>query len=389
MVGKQHQNSDHDSAGSLAVVGPAGAQTLVLLGEAGLGAATWNALVGPLAEQFRIVRPNEEVDHKQELNVAALGQSAMRAMDAVGCARAHVAGSGLGGLVALWLAIHHPERVARIAVIGASAKLNDSAAWISLAARLRKGDIENVANDLVRGWLTPALRERDAALVKNLAAAIMSHEPATLAGLFETAAEIDLRQDIGRVAAPVLVLSGEEDAVTNKAALEELRAALPQATLETIPQSAHLVTVEQPARVAKGLLDHFGSAASLEAGFRSRRIALGDPHVDKTIAAITPFTRSFQDFLTRYCWGEVWTRAGLSRRDRSMVTIAALVAIGAEHEIPVHVRAGLRHGLKIEEFPELYEHLALYTGLPRAFGALNVTQRTLVEDGLLTMKPAS
>jgi 3-oxoadipate enol-lactonase/4-carboxymuconolactone decarboxylase len=184
-----------------------------------------------------------------------------------------------------------------------------------------------------------------------------------------------------------LLIAGEHDALVPQAAADELVATLPFAKVERVPKAANLATLEQPGYTAKALLNHFGSAATLEAGFISRRVALGDPHVDKTIAAITPFTRTFQDFLTRYCWGEVWTRAGLSRRDRSLATIAAIVALGAEHEIPVHVRAGLRHGLKIEELPELYEQLALYTGLPRAFGALNITQRTLIEDGLLPAVP--
>ncbi len=376
----------HDGAGS-SVTGPAGAQTLLLLDEPGAGASTWNAIAGPLAEQFRVIRPARHMaqDTAQPL-MEVLGQAAIEALDADGCERAHVAGCGLGGALALWLAIHHPERVARIAVMGASPSVKDPTFWTALAARLRAGEAEFVADKLISGWLTPALRDRDAALVKSLTAAIASNASDDLARCYETLAKLDLQQDLGRVATPTLIMLGEEDPFVTVAEAEKLRAALPQAVLEVIPQAAHLMTVEQPARVVKVLLDYFGSAANLEIGFRSRRVALGDPHVDKTIAAITPFTRSFQDFLTRYCWGEVWTRSGLSRRDRSLATISALVALGAEHEIPVHVRAGLRHGLKIEEFPELYEQLALYTGLPRAFGALNITQKTLLEDGLLPTK---
>ena len=379
----EHQNNDHEQPWTL---GAAGSQTLLLIDEPGAGEATWKAVAGPLAEQFRIVRPTQGGHGNQNAagsHITALGRAAVEALDALGCARAHVAGSGLGGAVALWLAIHHPDRVGRIAVIGAGAKVQDPGLWKGLSERLRAGDVKQAADTFIGGWLTPALRERDTVLVAALTSAITSSSAVELAERCETFAALDLSQDIGRVAAPMLILSGESDPFFGTSAAKEFAAAVPQSQLEAIPQAAHLVLVEQPARAAKALLDHFGSAASLEIGFRSRRVALGDPHVDKTIAAITPFTRSFQDFLTRYCWGEVWTRAGLSRRDRSLATISALVAIGAEHEIPVHVRAGLRHGLKIEEFPELYEQLALYTGLPRAFGALNITQKTLLEDGLL------
>lgn len=377
-----HGPHNHDQV-KTSTTGPAGAETLLLLDEPGVGAATWHAVLGPLSEQFRIIRPVRDFLSVPSADVAAIGHAAVEALDAVGCARAHIAGCGFGGVVALWLAIHHPERVSRIAVIGASAKVKNADLWVALAARLRAGDVDHVASELIGGWLTPALRKRDPALVKLLEEAVASTAPAGLADLYEAMANSDLSQDIGRIAAPVLILTGAEDRFV-PTSQEELLSTVPNAKAEVISVAAHLVTLEQPAKTVRALLDHFGSAANLDVGFRSRRVALGDAHVDKTIAAITPFTRSFQDFLTRYCWGEVWTRAGLSRRDRSLATISALVAIGAEHEIPVHVRAGLRHGLKIEEFPELYKQLALYTGLPRAFGALNITQRTLIEDGHLS-----
>jgi len=371
--------------------GPAGAPFLLLLDTPGAGSATWNAVLGPLAEQFQIIRPVGEFASTAAAgssDIATLGKEALTALDAVSCARAHIAGCGLGGDIALWLAIHHPERVARIALIGATASPKDAAVWTDLAARLRRGEIESTKEVFLRNWLTPALRERDAALVTMLSDAVAASQPANLASACEAFAKCDLREDLGRVAAPLLVLSGEEDAFFDASAAEAMAAVVPQAKFERIPQAAHLVTLEQPAKAARALLNHFGSAATSEIGFRSRRLALGDAHVDKTIAAITPFTRSFQDFLTRYCWGEVWTRSGLSRRDRSLATISAIVALGAEHEVPVHVRAGLRHGLKIEEFPALYEQLALYTGLPRAFGALNITQKTLIEDGHLPANKA-
>lgn len=380
--------SSAENLASPLVAGSDGAQTLLLLDAAGAGVATWISILGPLAEQFRIVQPLRDAKATAP-TIESLGHAAVEALDAVKCARANIAGCGLGGAVALWIAIHFPERVARIAVIGSAANVTEPALWGDIAARLRAGNTESVVDTLIGGWLTPGLRGRDAALVASLSKAVASYPPADLAALAEETARQDLRQDLGRIAAPALILVGDEDPFVGATSIQELANALPQSKLERISNAAHLATVEQPARVVKALLDHFGSAASLEIGFRSRRVALGDPHVDKTIAAITPFTRPFQEFLTRYCWGEVWTRTGLSRRDRSLVTIAALVAIGAEHEIPVHVRAGLRHGLKIEEFPELYEQLALYTGLPRAFGALNITQKTLIEDGHIQAQPGS
>jgi 4-carboxymuconolactone decarboxylase len=126
-----------------------------------------------------------------------------------------------------------------------------------------------------------------------------------------------------------------------------------------------------------------------ETGLRTRREVLGDAHVDRALAGATDFSRPFQEFITRYAWGDVWTRPGLDRRTRSVATLSALVALRAENEIPMHVRAAIRHGLSPEEIAEVLLHTAVYAGLPAANAAFAVAQRTLREDGLLPPEPAA
>ena len=116
-----------------------------------------------------------------------------------------------------------------------------------------------------------------------------------------------------------------------------------------------------------------------ERGTRVRREVLGDAHVDRAIAGTDAFTADFQDFITRYAWGEVWDRPGLARRERSVATLAALIALGAENEIAMHVRAALRNGLTAEEIKEVILHTALYAGLPRANAAFAIAQQVLAE----------
>jgi 4-carboxymuconolactone decarboxylase len=120
-----------------------------------------------------------------------------------------------------------------------------------------------------------------------------------------------------------------------------------------------------------------------ETGLRTRREVLGDAHVDRSLENATSFSQPFQEFITRYAWGDVWTRPGLDRRTRSIVTLTALTALGAENEIPMHVRAALRHGLTAAEISEVLLHAAVYTGLPRANAAFALAQQTLREEGAL------
>nr|WP_255452877.1 4-carboxymuconolactone decarboxylase [Cryobacterium sp. Sr8] len=118
------------------------------------------------------------------------------------------------------------------------------------------------------------------------------------------------------------------------------------------------------------------AASAYADGMLVRRAVLGDKHVDAATAAITPETAAFQDFITRYAWGEVWTRPGLDRRTRSFLTIAALVTGGHEGELAMHVRAALTNGLSRAEISEAILHTAIYAGVPAANAAFAVARET-------------
>nr|WP_255455693.1 4-carboxymuconolactone decarboxylase [Cryobacterium lactosi] len=118
------------------------------------------------------------------------------------------------------------------------------------------------------------------------------------------------------------------------------------------------------------------AASAYADGMTVRREVLGDAHVDRATAAITPETADFQDFLTRYAWGEIWTRPGLDRRTRSFLTIAALVTGGHEGELAMHVRAALTNGLSRAEISEAILHTAIYAGVPAANAAFTIARDT-------------
>jgi len=117
-----------------------------------------------------------------------------------------------------------------------------------------------------------------------------------------------------------------------------------------------------------------------ERGLKTRREVLGDDHVDRAQANATELTAEFQELITRYAWGEIWTRPGLDRRTRSMITVTALVALGREHELALHVRAALRNGLTPDELKEVLLQCAVYCGVPAANGAFAIAQRVLEEQ---------
>jgi 4-carboxymuconolactone decarboxylase len=119
-----------------------------------------------------------------------------------------------------------------------------------------------------------------------------------------------------------------------------------------------------------------------EQGMRVRREVLGDAHVDRAVAGATEFTAPFQDLITRYAWGEIWSRPGLSRPERSIVTLTALAVLRQEEELAMHVRAALRNGLTPAQIREVLLQVAVYAGVPAGNRAFAITQRVLAEEGL-------
>ena len=113
----------------------------------------------------------------------------------------------------------------------------------------------------------------------------------------------------------------------------------------------------------------------------ARRAVLGDLHVDRATAATTGFTADFQDLITRYAWGEIWSRPGLDRRTRSCITLAMLATLGHDEELAMHVRAALRVGLGPDEIKEVLLQVAVYAGVPAANRAFKVAQQALDDPG--------
>jgi len=112
-------------------------------------------------------------------------------------------------------------------------------------------------------------------------------------------------------------------------------------------------------------------------GMQTRREVLGDEHVDRAIANTTDFTAPFQDLITRYAWGEIWTRPGLTRAERSIITLTALALLRQEHELGMHVRAALRNGLSAAQIQEVFLQVAIYAGVPAANRAFAIANEIL------------
>ena len=114
-------------------------------------------------------------------------------------------------------------------------------------------------------------------------------------------------------------------------------------------------------------------------GMTVRRAVLGDAHVDRSIARRTPFNEEFQDLITRYAWGEIWTRPGLPRHSRSLITLALMIALNREEEFRMHVRAAFNNGVTQDEIKEVILQCAIYAGVPAANAAFHQAAQVFAE----------
>jgi 3-oxoadipate enol-lactonase / 4-carboxymuconolactone decarboxylase len=366
--------------------GPVGAPVLVLLNSLGTSTAMWDAQAGALAEQFRVVRIDARGHGRspaappdEPSTIADLGTDVLAVLDQLDAKRVHLAGVSLGGMTAMWLAIHHPNRVARLAVLCSSAFPGNPAAWQERAATVSAEGMAAIADAVVARWITPSLAASDPQLVQLLRSQLLGTDPESYAQCCHALAELDLRTDLGRIAAPTLVIAGADDQALPPEHSQVIAAGVTGARLEVLGSAAHIAPVEQSGTVTDLLLEHFSGGATLARGLQTRRAVLGDQHVDRALANTSELTKPFQEFITRYAWGDVWSRPGLGRRERSITTLASLVTLGADHEIAMHVRAALRNGLTREEISEVLLHTALYAGLPRANRAFAIAQETLAD----------
>ncbi|MGA5762341.1 4-carboxymuconolactone decarboxylase [Nonomuraea bangladeshensis] len=357
--------------------GPADGEPLILGPSLGTSLRLWEPQLAALARTFRVLRfdlpghggsPAAPVATVEDL--AAL---VLETAGAAGFGTFHYAGVSIGGAIGATLALRHPGRVRSLAMVCSSARFGEPASWHERARLVRAEGTGPLLESTAARWFAGPPQQ---ALLDDLAAA----DPEGYAACCDALATYDVRAELAAIKAPTLVVAGRDDPATPPAHARELADGIPGATLVELAGAAHLAPADQPERLTAALLAHLPAHLTATPGMRVRREVLGDAHVDRAVARTTSFTRDFQDFITRYAWGEIWTRPGLDRRTRSCVTLTALVAHGHLDELAMHVRAALRNGLTPDEIGEVLLQSAVYCGVPAANAAFAVAQRVLSEE---------
>jgi 3-oxoadipate enol-lactonase / 4-carboxymuconolactone decarboxylase len=364
----------------------------------------WTACAGAgLTDHFDVVAwdlPGHGHNHAvpdEPVSMADLAAGVIRVIDDVQEQRGDFggpffyAGDSVGGAVGLQLLLDQPDRVTAAAIMCSGAKIGDAALWADRIEAVRASGTPGLVASAAQRWFAPGFLERSPDVGSAMLHALSDADAEGYIRVCEALAGYDLREWLPEVSPPVLVVAGAHDVAAPVEGMRLVADQVKDSRLVVLDDVAHMAPAEAPEEVARLLLDFFlgdteegsrlrstgGGDDRYEQGMTVRRAVLGDAHVDSAVEATTPFTEDFQRFITEYAWGSVWTRPGLDRRSRSMITLTALIARGHDDELAMHVRAARTNGLTDDEIKEVILHSAIYCGVPAANTAFRIAKQVL------------
>ncbi|WP_248581245.1 4-carboxymuconolactone decarboxylase [Nocardioides sp. InS609-2] len=379
---------------------------LVLGPSLGTSATTlWSACAAGLTDVFDVVawdlpgHGHNRAVHDEPFTMGELATGVLRVVDAVLEERGEAGGSfgyagdSVGGAVGLQLLLDTPDRVSAAVLLCTGAQIGDVAMWSGRMGQVSVSGTPVMVSGSAERWFGPGFVEREPDRASALLHALQDADDEGYVQVCGALAEFDVRDRLHEITTPVLAVAGSRDVAAPPAKLREIADGVKDGRLVELDGVAHLAPAEAPNLVARLIRHHLlgellestdGQDRTLrevyDAGLAVRREVLGDAHVDRATAATTDLTAEFQQLITTYAWGTIWTRPGLDRRSRSLITLTALVARGHHEELALHLRAARTNGLTVDEIKELLLQTAIYCGVPDANTAFRIAQQVLAEE---------
>ena len=364
----------------LDVQGPESGPPLLLLHSIGTGLHVFDPQVAALSRRHRVIRADMRghgltTATLGDYSMSQLGADAFRVLDALGLKAAHVVGLSIGGRIALQMAAEAPERVLSLCLLDTALEFPPPQAWQDRIDAVRAEGTVALVEVVMPRWV----RDPSLASSKGLRHMLLRTDRDGYAGAAAALRDCRAAELAGRIACPTTVVVGEADIATPPEMAQAVADLVPGSRLISIPEAAHIPTFEQAEATTRAILDHMARVLPAPDGLSMRKSVLGDAHVGRASAATTDLDAPFQEWITAHVWGGVWTRPGLDRRTRSMLTLAMMAALGRQEEFELHVRATRNTGVTEDELSEILLQVGAYAGVPAANSALKIAKRVLKE----------
>ena len=377
------------------LTGPEDAPVVAFSNSLGTTLEMWDRQAEALAGRYRVLRydtrghgRSEVID--REIAVGDLADDLAELLDGLKIGKAHIVGLSLGGMTAQVMGFRHPDKVESLTLMATAAAMPVRDLWNQRIATARASGLAELAEQSLGRWFTAEGRAREAGAVSAMRARFLEVSPIGYAVACAAIRDMDLTPDLPRIAAPTLVIAGASDPATPPKDAETIANLIPGAELVVVPRAAHILNVEQTAIVNRHLLGWLDARAgtpsrtpggkSFEEGLGTRKAVLGTDYVQNSLAKAGPFATPWQDFITRYAWGEVWGDPTLPRKTRSMLVLTTCIALGKEEEFKLHIRPALKNGVSLPELRAVLMQSAIYAGVPAVNGAFRWLREVLGEE---------
>ena len=367
-----------------AVDGAAEAPPLLMLHSIGTTLHDFDPQVAVLSRTHRVIRMDmrghglsgvTDGDYSMQRHAA----DALALLDALGIRQAHVLGMSIGGRIAMQLAVMAPDRVQSLILMDTALEFPPPEAWQERIEAVMRIGTQALVEVVMPRWVVDTSLPSSQGLRQMLLRTDRRGYAGSAAALRDARAV----EVAGRITCPTTVVVGAQDVAPPPEMAREVQAAIPGSRYLEIAGAGHLPTLEKPEASTAAILDHFAALApkpGLEAGMAVRKAVLGEAHVARAAANVSPLDAAFQDWITANVWGGVWTRPGLTRHSRSLLCIGIMAALARHEELELHLRATPRTGVTPEEVGEVLLQVGAYAGVPTANAALKIAKAVLQEE---------
>jgi 3-oxoadipate enol-lactonase / 4-carboxymuconolactone decarboxylase len=370
------------------IEGTPNSPVLVFSNSLGSEMLMWDELVPYLLPYFRILRydtrghgGSTENITDEGYTIATLAKDVIDLLDKLEIEKAYFCGLSMGGLIGQYLGIHYPERFIKIVLSNTGAKIGNDERWNDRISTISQNGMKAIVEDTMVRWFTDDFRNQNPVKVAETKAMFLRSDAQGYANCCSAIRDAEFRDSLKDLNVETLIITGDEDPVTNVEQAEFLKENIPNAKLQIL-KARHLAATELPKEYAEILIDFLIGQSVFEKGMHVRRTVLGHAHVDKATAKINDFNADFQTFISNYAWGEVWTRPELSKHNRSLITMSMLIALNRPAEFKMHVKAAFNNGVTVAEIKEVIMQSALYCGLPAANDAFHLAEEVFNDNNI-------